>query len=111
MSALIVVIMMVFQVGLFWHAKQSADVAAEEAVEAAQVAAATEADGHAGAATILTQPGNLRDTTVIVARNEATGIVTVTITARAPSIIPFGSWGITSQAQGSIEQFIPAADR
>ncbi len=111
MPALIIVIMMVFQIGMFWHAKQSADVAAEEAVEAAQVATATEADGYSGAATILGQAGNLRDVVVIVDRDEVAGTVTVTITGRAPSIIPFGSWGITAQAQGSIERFIPAADR
>jgi len=111
MPALIIVIMMVFQIGMFWHAKQSADVAAEEAVEAAQVATATVADGYSGAAAILGQAGNLRDAVVIVDRDEVTGTVTVVITGRAPSIIPFGAWGITAQAQGSIERFIPAADR
>lgn len=111
MPALIIVIMMVFQIGMFWHAKQSADVAAEEAVEAAQIATATEADGYSGAATILGQAGNLRDAAVIVDRDEVAGTVTVVITGRAPSIIPFGSWGITAQAQGSIERFISAADR
>lgn len=111
MPALIIVIMMVFQVGMFWHAKQAADVAAEEAVEAAQVATATEADGYSGAASILGQAGNLRNATVTVNRDEAAGTVTVTITGNAPAIIPFGSWGVTSQAQGSIERFIPADER
>ncbi len=111
MPALIIVIMMVFQVGMFWHAKQAADVAAEEAVEAAQVATATEADGYSGAASILGQAGNLRNASVTVNRDEAAGTVTVTITGNAPAIIPFGSWGVTSQAQGSIEQFIPADER
>ena len=111
MPVLIIVIMMVFQVGLFWHAKQAADVAAEEAVDSAQVATATEADGYAGAATILGQAGNLSDATVTVYRDEAAGIVTVTITGNAPSIIPFGTWGVTAQAQGSIEEFMSAADR
>ncbi len=111
MPVLIIVIMMVFQVGLFWHAKQAADVAAEEAVDSAQVATATEADGYAGAATILGQAGNLTDANVIVDRDEAAGIVTVIITGNAPSIIPFGTWGVTAQAQGSIEEFVSAADR
>ena len=111
MPALIIVIMMVFQVGMFWHAKQAADVAAEEAVEAAQIASATEADGYAGAATILSQAGNLRNAVVAVERNEAAGLVTVTITGNAPSIIPFGSWAIAAEARGSIERFIPADER
>ena len=53
MPAMLIVILFVFQIALFWHAKQAADVAAEEAVDAAQVANATEADGYAGANTIL----------------------------------------------------------
>lgn len=111
MPAIIVVIMMVFQVGMFWHAKQSADVAAEEAVEAAQVATATETDGYDGAATILSQAGNLRNAEITINRDDAAGTVTVIITGNAPSIIPFGSWGITAQAQGTIERFIPADQR
>ena len=64
MPAMIIVILFVFQIALFWHAKQAADVAAEEAVDAAQVAAATAADGYAGADTILGQAGNLRNASV-----------------------------------------------
>ena len=60
MPVMLIVVMLVFQVALFWHAKQAADVAAEEAVDAAQLATATEADGYAGADTILGQAGNLR---------------------------------------------------
>ncbi len=111
MPAIIVVIMMVFQVGMFWHAKQSADVAAEEAVESAQVATATDVDGYDGAATILSQAGNLRNAEITINRDDAAGTVTVIITGDAPSIIPFGSWGITAQAQGTIERFIPADQR
>ena len=95
MPAVIVVIMMIFQVAMFWHAKQAADVAAEEAVEAAQLATATAADGTAGANTILGQAGNLRNATIAVDRNTATGIVTVTVTGveDAPVIAGAGSAG------------------
>ncbi len=111
MPVMIIVVMLVFQVGLFWHAKQAADVAAEEGVDAAQVATATEADGHAGANTVLSQAGNLRDTNVQVTRDLATGVVTVTVTGNAPSIVPFGSWTVSSQAHGSIERYIPPGQR
>lgn len=111
MPALLIVIMLVFQVGLFWHAKQAADLAAEEAVDAAQVANATVADGHIGAGAILNQAGNLQNVSVDVDRDEALGLVTVSITGDAPSIIPFGSWKVSAQAQGSIERFIPAEER
>jgi Flp pilus assembly protein TadG len=111
MPVMIVVVMLVFQVALFWHAKQSADVAAEEAVDAAQLDTATEADGHAGAAAILGQAGNLRNAEVTVTRDTATGVVTATVTGQAPAIVPFGTWRVSAQAQGSIEQFVPAGDR
>lgn len=111
MPIVLVLIMLIFQVGLFWHAKQSADVAAEEAVEAAQLADATEQDGVAGAEAILDQAGNLRDARISVDRNAATGTVTVTVSGAAPAIVPFGSWRVEAQAQGSIERFIPAGER
>lgn len=105
MPAMIIVILFVFQIALFWHAKQAADVAAEEAVDAAQVAAATAADGYAGADTILGQAGNLRNASVIVTRDPATGLVTATVTGQAPSIIPFGTWSVQATAQAPIEEF------
>ncbi len=111
MPVMLIVVMLVFQVALFWHAKQAADTAAEEAVDSAQVATATESDGYTGANTILAQAGNLRDVQVIVTRDVAGGIVTATVTGRAPSIIPFGSWNVSAQAQGSIERFVPADER
>lgn len=111
MPVMIIVVMLVFQIGLFWHAKQAADAAAEEGVDAAQVATATEADGHAGVDTILSQAGNLRDVNVQVTRDLATGVVTVTVTGNSPSIVPFGSWAVSSQAQGSIERYVSAGER
>ncbi len=111
MPVMLIAVMLVFQVALFWHAKQAADTAAEEAVDAAQVATATDAEGYAGADTILSQAGNLRDVQVSVTRDLASGVVTATVTGRAPSIIPFGSWSVSAQAQGSIERFIPADER
>ena len=111
MPAVLMLIMLIFQVGLFWHAKQAADVAAEEAVESAQLAVASEADGLSGANAILGQAGNLRNVVVTVDRNVGTGLVTVTITGEAPAVVPFGNWRVEAQAQGSIERFIPADER
>lgn len=105
MPAMLMVILFVFQIALFWHAKQAADVAAEEAVDAAQVATASIADGFAGANAILGQAGNLRNVSVSVIRDPTTGLVTATVTGRAPSIIPFGTWGVRATAQAPIEEF------
>ena len=48
--AVLIWLMLIVQYGLWWHAKQAAEVAAEEAVDAAKIATATTADGEAGAA-------------------------------------------------------------
>jgi Flp pilus assembly protein TadG len=111
MPAIIVVILFVFQIALFWHAKQAADLAAEEAVEAAQISTASADDAYTGANAILGQAGNLRDAQVTVDRDLATGLVTVTVTGNAPAIIPFGGWNVHASAQAPIEQFISAGDR
>lgn len=111
MPALIVAIMLVFQVALLWHADQALELAAEEAVDTAQVAHATAHDGHDGAHTVLDQVGHLHDLSIRVDRDDTTGLVTVEITGRAPRVVPFGNWTVHAVAQGNIERFVPATDR
>lgn len=111
MPALIVAIMLVFQVALLWHADQAVELAAEEAVETAQLADATANDGNAGADAVLSQVGHLHAVTVTVDRDDATGLVTVAVTGRAPRVVPFGTWAVHAVAQGNIERFVAAPDR
>ncbi len=59
MPVLIALVLVPFQVALWWHARQVADAAATEAVDAAQVAAANEADGVRAAEWLLDAAGNL----------------------------------------------------
>lgn len=109
MPVLILLVMLPVQVGLWWHAKHAAEVAAEEAVNAAQVATATPGDGEAGAAAILSQAGNLRNVTVTVNRS----VDTVTVDVRGDlgfSVFP-GGWGVHARAQAPIERFIPETER
>src|SRR5690348_11976708 len=80
MPVLILLTLLPIQVGLWWHAKQAADLAAQEAIEAAQLATATSADGQVGAAAILDHAGNLEDVRVTVTRTADT--VTVDVTGR-----------------------------
>ena len=106
---LIALILVPFQVALWWHARQVADAAANEAVDAAQVATATQQDGEAAAAWFLDAAGNLTDPQVTVTRTPDT--VTVTVTGRAPRLIPGRDWAVTAVASGPIERFIPEPDR
>lgn len=109
MPVLIMLVLLPVQIGLWWHANQAAQVAAEEALDAAQVADAGPADGHAGAQTILGQAGNLSNIAISVDRGAET--VTVRIDGDLGfSILP-GAWHVTAQAHGPIEQFVAENER
>ncbi len=109
MPVLIALILVPFQVALWWHADQIADAAAREAVDAAQVAGATEQDGIAAAQWFIGAAGNITEPQVTVTRTVDT--VTVEVTGRAPRLVPGFDWQVTAHATGPIERFIPEPDR
>jgi hypothetical protein len=109
MPVVIALVLVPFQVGLWWHAKQVADGAARQAVDAAQVQGGTEPDGVDAAVRFLTAAGNISDPQVTVSRSGDT--VTVEVSGRAPRLIPGLDWQVTSQATGPVERFIPEPDR
>ncbi|MCC6438853.1 MAG: pilus assembly protein [Acidimicrobiales bacterium] len=109
MPVLILLVMLPVQVGLWWHAKQAAEVAAEEAVDAAKIATATTADGEAGAAAILSQAGNLRNVTVTVSRTAET--VTVDVQGELGFSVFPGGWSVHAHAEAPVERFIPEPER
>ena len=107
--ALVLFIFLSVQVGLWWHGRQVAEAAAQEAVEAAQVEGATDQDGADAAVWFLTQAGFMTGITIEVTRDGDN--VTATVSGDAFDIIPLGSWPITATATGPIEQTIPQPDR
>ena len=109
MPVLITLVLVPFQVALWWHATQIADAAAREAVDAAQVVTATDDDGIRAAQWFLNAAGNLTEPTVTVTRTVDTVIVEVT--GRAPRLIPGFDWHVAAHATGPIERFIPEPDR
>jgi hypothetical protein len=98
-------IMLTVQYGLWYHAKQVADTAAAEALDAAKIPTATALDGENAARSFLTTSGNLRDATVHVDRGLTA--VDVEIRGHAPQLVPGITWSVTSRAQAPLEQFIP----
>lgn len=109
MPVLILLVLLPVQVGLWWHAKQAAESAAEEALDAAQIAAASAADGERGAHAILGQAGNLENVSVTVVRGSDN--VTVEVHGQLGFSIFPGSWDVAATAEGPIEQFVPETDR
>lgn len=110
MPVLLVLVLLPMQFALWWHAKQAADLAAEEAVEAAQVAEAAAVDGQAraGALAVLSEAGNLTNVTVTASTTSSSVIVEVRGTLNY-SII--GTFTVTARAEGPLEQFVPASRR
>lgn len=109
MPALLLLVMLPMQIGLWWHAKAAAETAAEEALDAAQVATATAGDGRAGARAILGQSGNLRNVSVDVQRSDDT--VSVVVHGDLGFSIFPGSWSVTARAGGPVERFVAEPDR
>ncbi len=102
-------IMLIVQYGLWWHAKQVANGAAAEAVDAAQVPASSARDGEVAAASYLAQSGNLSNVTVTVTREPT--IVTAEVRGDAPRLVPGFSWSVTARSVAPVERFIPEPER
>ena len=102
-------IMLIVQYGLWWHAKQVANAAAAEAVDAAQVSSGTARDGEDAAASYLAQSGNLDDITITVSREPTT--VTVEVHGDAPRLVPGIEWSVTARSSAPVERFIPESER
>ena len=102
-------IMLIVQYGLWWHAKQVANAAASEAVDAAQVSSGTATDGEDAAAAYLAQAGNLDNVTISVSREPTT--VTVEVRGDAPRLVPGFEWSVTARSTAPVERFIPEPER
>lgn len=107
--AVLFFLMLIVQYGLWWHAKQVADGAAAEAAAATRIPTGTEGAGTEAAEALLAQAGNLTDITVSVDRGP--DVVTVTVTGRAPQLVPGYSWSVTARSVVPVEQFLDPAER
>ena len=109
MPALLFWIMLIVQFGLWYHAKQVADAAAAEAVDAAQSPNGTPRDGEDAANAVLHQAGNLGSVEVTVTRG--VDRVIAVVTGDSPQLVPGFSWTVTGRSDAPVERFIPEVDR
>jgi Flp pilus assembly protein TadG len=107
--AVLLWLMLIVQYGLWWHAKQVANAAAAEAVDAAQVSDGSAAEGEAAASRYLAQSGNLDNITVTVDRQPT--VVVAEVRGDAPQLVPGFSWSVTARSQAPVERFIPEPER
>ncbi len=109
MPAFLFWIMLTVQYGLWWHAKQVANAAAAEAVDAAQTPTGTEGQGVNAAQEFLDEAGNLRSITIEVDRGAET--VRVEVRGRAPQLVPGFAWEVTARSEAPRERFVPRSER
>lgn len=102
---MLLVILLAFQFGLYLHAAQIAEAAAQEAVEEAQGERAAARDGETAARRLLRSLGALRTPHVAVERTATTA--TARVTGRAQQLVPGVSLDILATAEGPVERFVP----
>jgi Flp pilus assembly protein TadG len=105
-----VMVFLVIQVAVLFHARSVVSAAAQDAVRAAQVENANESDARDAAAQILGgSTGLLNNESVVV--SSSGDFVTVTITADVTPVV-FGLTGpVTATASGVVERFRSQAER
>lgn len=105
LPAVLLVITLALQFGLYLHAAQIAEAAAQEAVEAAQAESADAGAGRAAARSLLTELGALRAPTIAVRRTGTS--VTSQVTGHAQQLVPGMTLAVSATAEGPVERFVP----
>lgn len=108
MPAVLMLVILVVQAGLYYHAHQRATAAADRAVAAARTPTGTEADGVA-AAQLFLDGAPLDGAAVEVQRGPEE--VEATVTGVAPELIPGISWQVEAVTAAPAERFIPENER
>ncbi len=109
MPALLLLIMLGVQFGLWAHATQLARAAADEAAYIAALPDSTDAAGQAAASALLDQAGNLTDIRITLDRQPE--LIVATVVGRAPQVVPGFSWQVQASAAAGIERFIEQGER
>ena len=113
---ILLVIMLMFQISLYWHTANAVGVAAEQGLNAGQVhpddLGQAEADARAAASFILNSSVNLQAPAEIDVVETTGGTrLQVSVAARTPRLVGIGAWEVRSVAEGRYEEFVPADER
>ncbi len=108
MPAVLVLMALVIQAGLWFHARQRAEAAADRAVAAAATPQGSEAGGEAAAQAFLAG-APIDGATVTVDRGVET--VEATVIGYAPKLVPGLAWQVTATVRADTERFVPEDQR
>jgi hypothetical protein len=103
-NMLMVVFLVMLQYAINAHARNVAQAAADEALQAAQAYDSTATAGRQAGNQMLDDLGALTNTTITVTRSAAT--VEVTVTGAAQQVIPLLPTQVTVQLRGPVEHFV-----
>ena len=109
MPALLLLIMLGVQFGLWAHASQLARAAADEAAYIAALPDSTDTAGQAAAEGLLAQAGNLTDIRITLDRQP--DLIVATVAGTAPQVVPGFSWQVQASSAASPERFVPQGER
>ncbi len=105
----LLMIMLVMQFALIFHAREVAETAAQEGLEAIQAADATLSDGRRRAQALLAETGGVRNSQVEATRGVDSAQVIVV--GQAPSVVGWVRPAVFGRAQGPVERFVPEPQR
>lgn len=109
--ALLMLVMMSIEFGIWMHARHVAQAAADDGLARAQQLGGTQAGGQAEATASLSRlAGSMLSGTpsVVATRDDATGTASVTIDATTVSVVPFFTLTVHERVSGPLEKFVPA---
>jgi hypothetical protein len=109
---LMVLLSVVVQYGLNYHAHQRAAAAADRTVSVARWPDAGRDEAVAAGMAFLEGTELLTNPSIVIEEGaeEVTATVNVEVT-RANSLVPFATWDITAQATAPVERFVPEPER
>lgn len=117
---LILTVMLIFQSAFYWHAWNTASLAAEQGVAAGQILpagdSALDTEARAAANIIMDQTGGLEPGSTVAVTNPTPRTVQVTVTVTPIEILPASwlsgaNWTVEATAEGRLEEFIGADQR
>lgn len=105
--ALLFGLMLIVQAGLYFHARNVVEQAAQEGAAEARAFDGNEASARQRALTYLGILGDRALTNRDVTVNRGTETATVTVTGEVISLVPFVSWSVSESASGPVERYVP----
>ena len=107
---ILMILLGMFQIALYWHTANAAEVAAERGVDVGQVDGGDTGAAEEAALRMLRGTTQARNASVSAAI--AGEEITVTVTTDAPRLFGWlGNWTVESVAEGRLERFVPADER